>query len=102
MQYVPSYPSMGHKDQYQPYSAAQAPTMSKASQRGQSMGQGRGQGSQAGTLGTPGRIYTVVPLTDQWISQLYKVCFCYLAYKQGYCFILVHRIHLLLHHVGED
>ena len=41
-QYVLSYPSMGQRNQYLPQSAAQAPTMSQAGQRGQSMGRGRG------------------------------------------------------------
>ena len=39
---------------------------------GQGMGRGREQGSQAGTLGTQGRIYTITPqneLTDQSIIQ---------------------------------
>ena len=30
---------------------------------------------------------------SQRTSQLYRVCFCYLAYGQGYYLILVHRIH---------
>ena len=34
---------------------------------------------------------------SQQISQLYMVCFCYLAYGQEYYLILVLRIHLLLH-----
>ena len=33
------------------------------------------------------------------INRLYRVCFCYLAFGQGYFFILVHRIHSSLHHV---
>ena len=31
---------------------------------GQGMGQGRGQDFQAGTLGTQGHVYAVVPLTE--------------------------------------
>ena len=33
----------------------------------------------------------------QWISQSYRVRFCYLAYGQGYYLIMVHRIHSSLH-----
>ena len=36
---------------------------------------------------------------SQQISQLYKVCFYYPAYGQGYYLILVHRIHSSMHHV---
>ena len=38
----------------------------------------------------------------QQINQLYKVCFCYLAYGQGYYLILVHCIHSSMHHVCES
>ena len=38
-------------------------------------------------------------LLSQRISQLYRVCFCYHAYGQGYYLILVHHIHSSLHHV---
>ena len=34
---------------------------------------------------------------SQQISQLYRVCFCYLAYGQGYYLTRVHRIHSSLH-----
>ena len=47
-QYVPSYPSARQRNQYQPQSAAQTPTMSQAGQRGQSMGRGRGQAHRSG------------------------------------------------------
>ena len=63
------------------------------------MGQDRGQGSQVGTSGTQGHIYTVVPSIKQTDRQLYKVCFFYLAYRLGYYLILVHHIHSSLHHV---
>ena len=48
---------------------------------------------------------------DPWVSaslyhrltkrtnKLYRVCFCYLVYGQGYYLIMVHRIHSSLHHV---
>ena len=47
--------------------AAQAPTISQMGHMGQGMGQGRGRGRgqdfQAGTLGTQGHVYAVVPHT---------------------------------------
>ena len=36
------------------------------------------------------------------ISKLYRVCFCYLAYRLEYYLILVHHIHSSLHHVREN
>ena len=37
---------------------------------------------------------------SQQISQLYRVCFCYLAYGQRYYLTRVHRIHSSLHQFG--
>ena len=39
----------------------QTPVVSQTGQRGQSMGQGQVQGSQAGTSGTQGRVYVITP-----------------------------------------
>ena len=40
--FVPSHPSTGQIDQYQPQGAAQAPFATHTGQRGQGMGRGRG------------------------------------------------------------
>ena len=61
IQYVPSYPSMGQGNRYQFQGATRALVVSQIDQRGQSMGRGRGKGSQAGTSGTQGSVYTVTP-----------------------------------------
>ena len=60
-QYVSPYSNTGQGNRHESQGAAQPPTSSQTSQRGQSMGRGQGQGSQAGTSGTQGRIYTVTP-----------------------------------------
>ena len=57
-------PSAGQRDQYQSQGAAQAPLATQIGQRGQGMGRGRGQDFQAGTSGTQGRFYAVVPHTE--------------------------------------
>ena len=51
-QYVPPYPSTGQVNKYQVQGATQASGVAQTSQRGKSMGRGRGQSVQAGTLGT--------------------------------------------------
>ena len=63
---------MGQGNRCQSQGAAQAPTISKICHIGQGMGRGRGQDFQAGTSGTEGRVYAVVPqteLTDQYDIQ---------------------------------
>ena len=67
MQYFPFHPGAGQRNQYQSQGATQAPyatQTSQRSQRGQSMGRGREQSSQTGTLGTKGRVYVIVPSTE--------------------------------------
>ena len=54
---------MGQRYQFQLQSAAQAPTSSQMGHMGQVMGWGRGQDFQAGTSGTQGCVYAVVPQT---------------------------------------
>ena len=63
-QFIPSYPSVGQRDQYQSQGAAQAPSAMQIGQRGQGLGQGRGQSSQAETSGTQGRVYAITPQTE--------------------------------------
>ena len=63
---------MGQGNRYQSQGAAQAPTSSHMGHIGQGMGRGRGQDFQAGTSGTQGRVYAVVPqieLADQYNIQ---------------------------------
>ena len=57
-------PRMVQRDQFQAQGTAQVPSQSQTCQRGQSMGQGRGQGPHAGTSGTQGCVYTIVPQTE--------------------------------------
>ena len=52
---------MGQMNQYRSQGAAQAPSATQTSRRGQSMGRGQGQGSQAGTQG---RVYAITPQTE--------------------------------------
>ena len=61
IQFVPSHPGMGQRNQFQSQSATQAPSAAQTGQRGQSMGRGQRQGSQVGTSGTQGPVYAVVP-----------------------------------------
>ena len=51
---------MGQRNQFQSQSATQAPSAVQMGQRGQSMGRGQVQGSQARTSGTQGRVYAMV------------------------------------------
>ena len=55
---------MGQGSQFQSQGAARAPFVTQASQRGQVMGRSRGRGPQAGTSGTHGHVYAVIPLAD--------------------------------------
>ena len=55
MQFVPPYPSMGWRNQYQSQGTTQAPPLAQACQRDQGMGRGQEQGSQAETSNQRGR-----------------------------------------------
>ena len=55
---------MGQGNRCQSHGAAQAPTISQMGHMGQGMGRGRGQDFQAGTSGTQGCVYAVVPQTE--------------------------------------
>ena len=63
-QFVPSHPGMGQRNQFQSQSAMQAPSAVQIGQRGQSMGRGQGQGSQAKTSETQGRVHAIVPQAE--------------------------------------
>ena len=63
-QFVPPYLNIGQGNRYQSQDAAQAPTSSQMGHMGQGMGRGRGQYFQAGTSGTQGHVYAVVPQTE--------------------------------------
>ena len=54
-------PSACQGDQYQSQGTAQAPSATQIGQRGQILGRGQGQGSQAKTSGTEGCVYAIVP-----------------------------------------
>ena len=59
IQYVPPQRDTGQRGHSQFQGATQAPHISQAGPRGQSMGRGRGRGPQAGTSGVQGRVYTM-------------------------------------------
>ena len=61
IQYIPPHLSMGQRSQFQSRGAAQAPSITQAGQRGQTIGGGRGRGPQEGTSGVQGRVYFVIP-----------------------------------------
>ena len=63
-QFVPYHPSAGQGNRCQSQGAVQAPTISQMGHMGQGMGRGRGQDFQAGTSGTKGNVYVVIPQTD--------------------------------------
>ena len=52
---------MGQRNQFQSQGAIQAPSTAQMGQRGQSVGRGQVQSSQARTSGTQGCVYAVVP-----------------------------------------
>ena len=49
MQFIPPHPSTGQKNQFQFWGAIQAPSAAQVGQRGQSVGRGQVQDTQAGT-----------------------------------------------------
>ena len=51
IQYIPPQHGIGKMSQFQSQGAARAPPVTKAGQRGQTIGQGRGRGPRAGTSG---------------------------------------------------
>ena len=57
-------PQCGSKEPASISGVAQAPFTTQTGQRGQGMGRGREQGSQAETSGTQGLVYTIVPPTE--------------------------------------
>ena len=61
IQYIPPQPDSGQRSQFQFQGAARAPPVTRASQRGQSIGRGRGRGPQAGMSGVQGRVYAITP-----------------------------------------
>ena len=97
IQYIPPQPGTGYRSQFQFQGATRAPPVTQAGQRGQSMGRSRGQGPQAGTSRVHGVSTPSHRRLSQRISQLYRVRFCYLVYGKECYFILVLRIHSLLH-----
>ena len=61
IQYIPPQPGTGQRSLFQFQGATQAPPVTQAGQRGQTMGRGRGRGPQEGTSGVPGRVYAITP-----------------------------------------
>ena len=56
---------MGQRNQFPLWGATQAPSAVQTGQRGQGMGRGQVQGSQAKTSRTQGRVYTMVPEVER-------------------------------------
>ena len=55
IQFIPPHPSTGQRNQFQFQSAIQAPSTTQVGQRGQSVGLGQVQDSQAGTSSQAGQ-----------------------------------------------
>ena len=64
-QFVPSRPGVGQRNQFQLQGAMPAPPTVQMGQKGQVMGRGQVQGSQARTSGTQGRVYAMVPEAER-------------------------------------
>ena len=64
-QVVPSHSSVGQRNQFPLRDATQAPAVVQTCQRGQGMGRGQVQSSQARTSGTQGRVYAMVPEAER-------------------------------------
>ena len=73
---------MGQRNRFQSQGAIQAPSAAQMSQRGQSVGRGQVQSSQARTLGTQGHVYAIVleaEHADQPDMQgTFYTCICFL------------------------
>ena len=61
---LPPQHGTDQRSQSQFQGATQAPPISQAGPRGQSMGRGRGRGPQAGTSGVQGRVYAITPQAE--------------------------------------
>ena len=55
VQFIPPHPSTGQRNQFQFRGAIRAPSIAQVGQRGQSVGRGQVQDSQAGTFSQPGQ-----------------------------------------------
>ena len=64
-QVVPSHFGVGQRNQFPLRGATQAPPAVQTGQRGQGMGRGQVQDSQARTSGTQGRVYAMVPEAER-------------------------------------
>ena len=64
-QVVPFHSSVGQRNQFPLWGATQAPSAVQTGQRGQGMGRGQVQSSQARTSGTQGRVYAMVPEAER-------------------------------------
>ena len=97
IQYVPLQHGTDQRGQSQFQGVTRAPPISQAGPRGKSMGRGRGRGPQVGTSEVQGRVYAVTPQAESANQPVIQGTFCYLAYGLECYFILVPRIHSLLH-----
>ena len=98
IQFIPPHPSRGQRNRFQSQGAIQAPLAAQMGQRGQSVGQGQAQSSQAKTSVTQGRDYAIVPEAehaDQSDMQgTFYTCICFLMHHVHHCYILRDRFGL--------
>ena len=97
IQYTPPQLGIGQRSQSRFQGATRAPPISQAGPRGQSMVEAEDEAHRQGRQEFRGMSTPSHRRLSQWISQLYRVRFCYLAYGQECYLILVLRIHLSLH-----
>ena len=92
-QVVPSHSSVGQRNQFSLRGATQAPSAVQTDQRGQGMGRGQVQGSQARTSGTQGRVYAMVPEAERTDQPDAQGMFLLLHVLMGaLCLFLLHLV----------
>ena len=84
---------MGQRNQFPLQGATQAPSAVQTGQRGQGMGRGQVQGSQARTSGTQGRVYAMVPEAERADQPDAQGMFLLLLVLIGaLCLLLLHLV----------
>ena len=92
-QVVPSHSSVGQRNQFPLRGATQEPSAVQTEQRGQGMGRGQVQGSQARTSGTQGRVYAMVPEAERANQPNVQGTFLFLHVLIGaLCLLLLHLV----------
>ena len=92
-QVVPSHSSVSQRNQFPLRGATQAPSAVQTGQRGQGMGRGQVQDSQARTSGTQGRVYAMVPEAERTYKPDAQGMFLLLHVLIGaLCLFLLHLV----------